>query len=100
MHGDVLGIVMIGKTQSKARRSEHFTPFNRQKKNTKTDNTQCWIHRIFSALLMGLQIGTVTLERGQHFLLKLNIRLVYNPALPVLGVFLGETSPRHSGKHV
>ena len=40
---------------------------------------------------MGMQIGTTTMENSIEVLKELKIELPYDPAVPLLGVYLEET---------
>jgi len=38
-------------------------------------------------LLVGMKIGTVTMENSMAFLKKLKTELPYDPAIPLLGIY-------------
>ena len=40
------------------------------------------------ALLVGMQIGAVTVENNMEFPQKLKIKLPYDPEIPLLGIYL------------
>lgn len=75
--------IMTGRMQMKARMSCHFIA---AKKIILTiPNAGCT--HLFT-LLMGLQVDIMTFKRVWDFLLKVTTHLVYNPAVPLLEVFL------------
>ena len=39
-------------------------------------------------LLVGMQTGAATVETVWSFLKKLKMELLYNPAIPILGIYL------------
>ena len=40
---------------------------------------------------MGMYVGTVTMETSMEFLKKLKIKLPYDPAIPLVGIYLEKT---------
>ena len=60
----------------------------------RTRNNKCWEEcreRRIYAQLMGKKIGGDTMKIIWTFLQKLKIELLYNPAIPILGVYLEMT---------
>lgn len=45
-----------------------------------------WRNRNLPTMLVGMYNGTATLENNLVVLKKLNIELLYNPAVPLLGI--------------
>ena len=46
-----------------------------------------WKNRTSHIFLMGVKSGTTTLEHSSWFFIKTNIRLPYDPAIPLLGIW-------------
>ena len=47
-----------------------------------------WRKRNPPTLLLGMSVGTATMENSMRFLKKLKIDLPYDPAIPLLGIYL------------
>jgi hypothetical protein len=56
-----------------------------------------WRKRNTPPLLVELQTGTTTLEISLEFLRKLEIDVPEDPAIPLLGIYPKDASPRHRG---
>jgi hypothetical protein len=55
-----------------------------------------WGKRNSSTLLVGMQASATTLEKIWRLLKNLNIDLPYDPAIPLLGIYLKECNTRYS----
>jgi hypothetical protein len=49
-----------------------------------------WGKRNHNPLLVGMQVGSITLEKIWRLLKNVNIGLPYDPAIPVPGIYLKE----------
>ena len=55
-----------------------------------------WKERNLPTLLVGLQTGAATMEKSMEIPSKLKIELPYDPAIPLLGVYLEKTLKIHA----
>ena len=81
----------IREMQIKTTLRYHFTPvrMNINNKSTKSQLLgRMWRKGNPSALLVGMQTGTVTVENSIEFpQKKLNMELPFDPAIPLLGIY-------------
>ena len=64
----------------------HLTPVRRVISNKTTVLVKMWRKGNPCALLVGMQIGAATVENSMEFPQKIKIELLYDPAIPLLGI--------------
>ena len=81
-----------------------FTEHQNGKKRTliSSINDKCWRECRKEGnpptLLVGMYIGTASVENSTEGPSKLKIELPYNPAIPLLGIYPGKKKKKHNSK--